>query len=93
MTGVRAPRHWSEEAKKLDLFDMKGEVESLFECLGLDKSRFISYSTSDGLTDSTLRVEIHGSYAGYLGRVRDEVLKSVRIRTGCVHCRTSSLSQ
>jgi phenylalanyl-tRNA synthetase beta chain len=73
VTGEALPRQWSIPARKADLFDVKGAVEQLAEQLSLDKARFISYSTSDGLTESPLSIEIHGVCAGYLGRVRDKV--------------------
>jgi phenylalanyl-tRNA synthetase beta chain len=63
----------------VDFFDIKGEVESFLWKIALDKWRFISYSTSDGLTDTALAIEIHGSYAGYLGRVSSEVLKTLDV--------------
>lgn len=72
-TGEAIPRQWSVPARKADLFDVKGAVEHLVEQLSLDKARFISYSTSDGLTESTLSIEIHGVQAGYLGRIKEEV--------------------
>ncbi len=75
ITGLSRPRSWSEPARAVDLFDMKGELELLLEEMGLDKGQFISYSTSNGLTDNTLAIDIHGSYAGYLGRIKDDVLK------------------
>jgi phenylalanyl-tRNA synthetase beta chain len=72
LTGLSAPRHWKGGARMSDLFDLKGEVGDLLRGLGLDKWRLISYSTARGLTESTLAVEIQDTYAGYLGRVRDE---------------------
>jgi phenylalanyl-tRNA synthetase beta chain len=72
-TGEVVPRQWSSPARKADLFDVKGSVEQLVEELALDKARFISYSTSDGLTESSLSIEIHGVQAGTLGRVKDEI--------------------
>jgi phenylalanyl-tRNA synthetase beta chain len=74
MTGEVAPLHWSMGSRSCDLFDVKGEVEDLITKFALDKSRFISYSTSNGLTDDTLTIDIQGSYAGHLGQVRREVL-------------------
>jgi len=63
----------------IDFFDLKGEVEDFLRKFALDKCRFISYSTSNGLTDNTLAIEINGSYAGYLGSVRSEVLERVAV--------------
>ena len=79
LTGEVSPIHWSGSSRVCDLFDIKGEVEDLLTKFALDKSRFISYSTSNGLTDDTLTIEIQGSYAGYLGQVRKEILKRYEI--------------
>ena len=74
LTGEAAPRQWSAPARKADMYDLTGAVAEFAEKLSLDKARFISYSTSDGLTESTLSIEIHGGYAGFLGRVREDIL-------------------
>lgn len=75
MTGLAGPVHWSGGSRPCDLFDLKGEVEGLLGRLALDKSRFISYSTTNGLTDNTLAIEIQGGYAGYLGKISKDVLR------------------
>ena len=79
LTGSSAPVHWSSPRREADLFDLKGDIEFLLAKFALDKRRFISYSTSNGLTDSALTVEIQGNSAGYLGRVREDVLAEFRI--------------
>jgi phenylalanyl-tRNA synthetase beta chain len=73
LTGQALPRQWGLPARAVDFFDLKGETAAFLSKITLDKWRFISYSTSDGLTDETLGVEIQGASAGYLGRVRSEV--------------------
>ncbi len=78
-TGLAAPRHWSAGERRSDIFDIKGETESLLKRLSLDKSRFISYRTSDSLVEDAIAIEINGSRAGYLGTVRAELLKSFGI--------------
>jgi phenylalanyl-tRNA synthetase beta chain len=78
LTGTSGPQHWSGQPRQLDFFDLKGEVEDFLRKFALDKCRFISYSTSNGLTDNTLAIEIHGSYAGYIG----SVTKGVREKFG-----------
>jgi phenylalanyl-tRNA synthetase beta chain len=75
MTGSSPPVHWSGGRRESDLFDLKGDIEFLLAKFALDKSRFISYSTSNGLTDNTLAIEIQGCYAGYLGTVTGDVLR------------------
>ena len=74
LTGRPEPVSWSGSSRQSDLFDLKGEVQDLLGKFALDKSRFISYSTTNGLTDNTLTIEIQGGYAGYLGQIRKEVL-------------------
>jgi phenylalanyl-tRNA synthetase beta chain len=75
LSGSARRRHWSVPPRVVDVFDLKGEVEDFLARLSLDKGRLFSYSTSNGLTDDTLTIEIHGSYAGYLGHVKKDVLK------------------
>ena len=75
LTGLASARHWSAPPRSVDFYDMKGEVEGVLRALGLDKWCFISYSTRNGLTGDGLGIEIHGSYAGFLGSVRSDVLK------------------
>jgi phenylalanyl-tRNA synthetase beta chain len=74
LAGGAAGRQWGVRGRSVDFFDIKGEVEDLLSKIVLDKKRLIPYSTSNGLTKNTLAVEIHGTYAGYLGQVREEVL-------------------
>jgi phenylalanyl-tRNA synthetase beta chain len=80
ITGQATPRQWGGASRRSDLFDLKGEVESLLRSRSLDKWSLIPYSTSDGLTEATLTVEIHDGYAGYLGRVKDEVLRHFNVK-------------
>lgn len=73
ITGQRSPRTWVEPAQSISIFDLKGELEALCVSLGLDKAKLIYYSTSESLTEQTLAIEINGSYAGYLGKVRSSL--------------------
>jgi phenylalanyl-tRNA synthetase beta chain len=79
LAGKSAPVHWSGGARNVDFFDMKGEVADLLAKFALDKSRFIPYSTINGLTDDTLTIEIQGGYAGYLGKVRTDLLAQLGV--------------
>jgi len=74
VTGLAEPQHWSRERRGVDLFDLKGEVESLLKALGLDKSRFISYSTSNSLVEEGVGVETNDGTVGYFGKVRADLL-------------------
>jgi phenylalanyl-tRNA synthetase beta chain len=66
---------WNEPARSADIYDVKGEVETLFKKISLDKHRFISYSTEKTLSESCITVEISNTYAGFIGVIRDDVAK------------------
>jgi phenylalanyl-tRNA synthetase beta chain len=66
---------WDEPERAADIFDIKGEVESLFQKISLDKHRFIYYSTEKTLSESCIIIEICNTYAGFIGVIRDEVAK------------------
>jgi phenylalanyl-tRNA synthetase beta chain len=78
VSGAIRPRSWDEATRNADLFDLKGDILALVGSRTLDKCSLIPYSTSDGLTDDALALEIHGTYAGYIGRLK----KSVTQRQG-----------
>jgi phenylalanyl-tRNA synthetase beta chain len=75
LTGAGSSWHWSEKQRVADIYDLKGLVEGLLEVFALDKCRVISYPTASGLTESTLAIEIAGSYAGYAGTIKPNVQK------------------
>ena len=79
ISGLASPRHWSVPPRPVDLYDLKGDIGGLMDQLGLDKCRFIYYSTSNPLVEDEIRIEINGTNAGHLGKVRAEVLRSLGI--------------
>jgi phenylalanyl-tRNA synthetase beta chain len=79
LTGLARPRHYDEPSRMCDVFDLKGDILSLVDRSLLDKCRLISYSTSDGLTDDTLALEIQGTYVGFLGRMKPGLLEKFGI--------------
>jgi phenylalanyl-tRNA synthetase beta chain len=79
LTGSRSPIHWGGKPVPADWFDIKGEMEDLLSKFALDKSGFISYSTSNRLAEDAIAIEINGTYAGYYGNVKEGVLKRYKI--------------
>ena len=77
--GFAHPTTWNQPAKSVDLFDLKGEVESFLTKIFLDKIDFIPYPTTKALTEKGLSVEINGEYVGILGEVREELLRLYEI--------------
>lgn len=81
LTGRATPVHWSDKGRPVDLFDLKGEIQTIAAYLGLDKCKFISYSTSVSLAEPSISIEINGTYAGWLGLVRENIARSLSIES------------
>jgi phenylalanyl-tRNA synthetase beta chain len=74
-SGMILPHAWDIKPHVVDIYDVKGELETLFQKIFLDKIKFIPYSTDNALTQAGLSIEIHGEKLGLLGVVRKEILK------------------
>lgn len=74
VTGMADPVAWDRKQRKSDIFDLRGELETVFAKISLDNSKFIPYSSTDALTQTGMRVEIHGTYIGLLGSVHKKIL-------------------
>ncbi len=79
ISGKKQLRTWYNEDRIVDIFDIKGIVESLFLKILLDKIRFIYYDSSSSLTVQTIGIEINGTYSGYLGKVSSTLLQRFQI--------------
>jgi len=79
LTGSYLPRVYGAVRRPVDLFDLKGEIGGLLKKFMLDKYRFISYDKRSSLTEVELGVEINGTYAGFLGKVRRSILDKFEI--------------
>ncbi len=78
-SGNAYPSSWDQKPRSLDIFDIKGEILTLFEKISLDNIKFIPYSTTDALTEYGLTVEINGEYAGLIGVIRSVILSKFKI--------------
>lgn len=70
---------WYEKQREFDIFDLKGIVLSLLKGIGLDNIHLIYYDASSSLTEQTIGIEIHGTYAGFLGRCSEKIRKKYKI--------------
>ncbi len=80
ISGEAAPTHWDVPTRLADIFDLKGEFETLFSKIFLDKVKFIYYPNSKTLTDPTVGVEINKTYMGLLGRVNEQAKRLFDIK-------------
>lgn len=79
LSGHVNPPLFGVDSREVDLFDLKGEIESLFAKFHLDKYRLISYDSDRALTVNNIAIEIEGTYAGFLGKVKKEILQQFEI--------------
>ncbi len=79
ISGRVGPSLFGADSREADLFDLKGEIDSLFAKFHLDKYRLISYDSDRALTVNSIVIEIEGTYAGFLGKVKREILQRFEI--------------
>ncbi len=77
--GRAEPLRWDQKQRNFDIFDIKGEVESLGRKISLDNINFIPYSNTDPLNQLGIRIEIQGCYAGLIGLIDKKMLTSLGI--------------
>lgn len=86
LTGRKLPQVFGADSRNIDLFDLKGEIEAFLSKFLLDKYRFISYDNHSALTELGLTVEINGTYAGFLGKVKKSILEKFEIEDDVFVC-------
>ncbi len=78
-SGNTKPGSWDDPPRKYDIFDVKGELQTLFKKIFLDKIKFIPYSTTNALTQMGLTIEIQGETIGSVGVIHKEMLQKYDI--------------
>lgn len=85
LTGKERELFWREKVADYDFYDLKGVLEGLFGLLRLDFK--LSSSSEPFLSDlSSCDVESDGKVVGFLGELKDEVLKSYEIEQKVYVC-------
>jgi phenylalanyl-tRNA synthetase beta chain len=87
--GRAEPLSWSSRERLVDMFDLKGELQAFMEKIFLDKIKFICYRTTNTLTDDSIGIEINNTYAGYIGKVKGEILERFDIEQDVFVCELS----
>jgi len=75
LSGRKNQVGWYSDDRIVDIYDMKGVVEGLLNKILLDKFQFICYDSRSALTEETIAVEKNGTYIGFLGKVKRELLE------------------
>jgi phenylalanyl-tRNA synthetase beta chain len=79
LTGMSDPVGWDRKRRKTDIFDLRGELETVFRKISLDNSNFIPYPSTDALTQTGMSIEIQGNYIGLLGSIHKKILSRFEI--------------
>jgi len=72
-SGKREPVHWGTQKTEVDLYDLKGVIESLLDDLGLS-SRLNPQEDAMLKSDSSFEIKINGERVGILGEAAEEIL-------------------
>lgn len=85
LTGRERDLFWKEKLQEYDYYDLKGVLEGLFSILRLDFQ--LSFSFEPFLKDaSASEITSNGKILGFLGELKDEVLKSYEIEQRVYVC-------
>jgi phenylalanyl-tRNA synthetase beta chain len=86
LTGNVHPAGFGTESRQVDYLDLRGEVEAFLRKFCLDKYRFIYYDSDNSLTDPSVGIEIHHTYAGYFGKVKKEIAQAFGVEGNAFVC-------
>ena len=81
LTGRKSGLGWYSDDRLVDIYDIKGVVEGLLNKILLDKFHFIYYDSRSPLTEETIAIETNGTYVGFLGKVKVELLKKFSLES------------
>ena len=79
LSGKRAPVHWGMEETEVDLYDLKGVLESLGDSLCV-LFRFDPKKNALLKSDNSFEIKIDGERVGILGEVAKEILELFEIK-------------
>jgi phenylalanyl-tRNA synthetase beta chain len=79
INGSAWPEQWSEGTRKVDFYDIKGDVERLLALRGDEKAKFETYDEPWVHPGASARVVLQGGCMGWCGAVHPKVLKALDI--------------
>lgn len=86
LSGQYMPVSYGSIPRTMDVLDIKGEVSALLSKFCLDNYRFIYYDTHTVLSEPSIVIEINGTYAGFFGKVREEIADKLDINEELLVC-------
>jgi phenylalanyl-tRNA synthetase beta chain len=67
VTGEYGMMNWGESTRKFDFFDLKGDLEALFQDLNLKNTQFVTAEHSSLHPGKSAAIHINGQHAGWCG--------------------------
>jgi phenylalanyl-tRNA synthetase beta chain len=86
LSGNSAPIGYGSVSHKVNILDLKGEIQSLLLKFCLDNYRFIYYDNHEVLSEPCIGIEINGTYAGFVGKVRKQITEKLDIEEDVFVC-------
>jgi phenylalanyl-tRNA synthetase beta chain len=86
ISGNQVPISYGNASRGVDMLDMKGEVSALLSKFCLDNYRFIYYDTHEVLSEPCVGIEINGTYAGFFGKIRKQIVDELDIDEAVFVC-------
>jgi phenylalanyl-tRNA synthetase beta chain len=81
-SGALWPEHWKNDDRDVDFFDMKADLEALFELADYNDAMVFSLAEHPALTaGKTARIINKGEPIGWLGELHPELQQSLDIKT------------
>jgi phenylalanyl-tRNA synthetase beta chain len=85
VAGPRSPEQWDIQSESSDFYDVKADVEAVFECTGRSNDlRFTAAEHPALRPGQTARVELAGKGIGWLGSLHPLIEKQLELRTNVV---------
>lgn len=79
LTGTRYPEQWGVPRKAVDFFDMKADVERLFDCFGQKNIEFRVGSHSALHPGQTAQIYLESKLVGYIGALHPRLLQQLEL--------------
>lgn len=79
LTGERMPYHWDKKEEKVDFFDLKGNLENLFDALKIPTFSFVKSAYSNFHPGRQAAIKIENVEIGIMGEIHPFTLKQAKL--------------
>ncbi|QDP71102.1 phenylalanine--tRNA ligase subunit beta [Legionella israelensis] len=79
LMGERGALNWAETTRNYDFYDLKGELQALFNDLKIDQSEFIAEEHPALHPGKTAMIRIAGKNAGWIGALHPRIVDALSI--------------